>query len=219
MPGSNNSHLTILDVNHPRSRALQQRALHLHALWDHLDPDQQHNDELQQLHRDIQARMVTLLANGLDLEDHKDLEWQCALYGVYLHDETNRAGLEGISTLVQQTEEELREWVGTRIKLHRDSIYGLRDRMTDVAQRLNSLTDPDNGTMRRTRRNIRELQERVAALQDENEGFHALRDEMATMRRDIDEIRQQAGVQPHEGENPPQNQAPPMGHQDPIPPA
>jgi hypothetical protein len=219
MPGSNNSHLTILDVDHPRSRALQQRALHLNALWDRLDPDQQHNDELQQLHRDIQARMVTLLANGLNLEEHEDLERQCALYGAYLHDETNRAGLEGIRTLVQQTEEELKEWAGTRIKLHRDFIDGLRDRMTDVAQRLNSLTDPDNGTIRRTRRNIRELQERVAALQDENDGFHALRDEMATMRRDIDELRQQAGARPHEGEIPPQNQAPPMGHQDPIPPA
>jgi hypothetical protein len=91
MPRSNAS--TILNVDHPRSRALQQRVLHLNTLWDRLDLDQQHNDELQQLHRNIQARMVTLLANGLNLEDHEDLERQCALYGAYLHDETNSAGL------------------------------------------------------------------------------------------------------------------------------
>jgi hypothetical protein len=123
MPGSNAS--TIFDVDHPRSRALQQRVLHLNALWNRLDPDQQHNNELQQLHRDVQARMVTLLADGLKLGDHENLERQCALYGAYLYDETNRAGLEGIRTLVQQSEEELREWAGTRINIHRDFIDGL----------------------------------------------------------------------------------------------
>jgi hypothetical protein len=216
MPRSNAS--TILDVDHPRSRALQQRVIHLNALWDRLEPQQ--NDELQELHRDIQARMVTLLANGLNREDHEDLERQCGLYGAYLHDEATRAGVEEIRTLLQQSVEELREWAKVRVNLHRDFIDGLRDRMTDVAQRLNSLTDPDNGSMRRTRRNIRELQEQVAALQAENEGFHALRDEMATMRRDIDEARQQAGIRPPGGELPPpaEDPAPPMHHQDPAPP-
>jgi hypothetical protein len=92
--------------------------------------------------------------------------------------------------------------------------------MTDVAQRLNSLTNPDNGAMRRTRRNIRELQEQVAALQAENEGFHALRDEMATMRGNINEIRQHAGIRPPGEELPPpaEDPAPPMHHQDPAPP-
>jgi hypothetical protein len=214
MPRSNAS--TILDVDHPRSRALQQRVIHLNALWDRLDPQQ--NDELQELHRDVQARMVTLLANGLNRDDHEDLERQCGLYGAYLHDEATRAGLEEIRTVVQQSVGELREWADVRVNLHRDFIDGLRDRMTDVAQRLNSLTDPDTGTIRRFRRNIRDLQEQMAALRDENEGFHALRDEMATMRRDIDELRQQAGARPLEGEILPQNQAPPMGHQDPVPP-
>jgi hypothetical protein len=105
MPRSNAS--TILDVDHPRSRALQQRVIHLNALWDRLDPQQ--NDELQELHRDIQARMVTLLANGLNREDHEDLERQCGLYGAYLHDEATRAGVEEIRTLLQQSVEELRE--------------------------------------------------------------------------------------------------------------
>jgi polyhydroxyalkanoate synthesis regulator phasin len=162
--------------------------------------------------------MVTLLANSLNREDHEDIERQCGLYGAYLYDEATRAGEEEIRTLVQQSVGELREWANVRVNLHRDFIDGLRDRMTDVAQRLNSLTDPDTGTIRRFRRNIRDLQEQVAALQDENEGFHALRDEMATMQRDIDELRQQAGTQPHEGEILPQNQAPPMGYQDPVPP-
>jgi DNA repair exonuclease SbcCD ATPase subunit len=170
---------------HPRSRALQQRILQLNSIRDRLDLDQHQNDELQQLHHDVQAKMVTLLANGLNLEDHKELERKCGLYRAYLHDETTRAGLEEIRTLVQQTEGELREWAAARVNLHRDFIDGLRDRMTDVTQRLNSLTDPDNGTVRRFRRNIRDLQDQVADLRDENEGFHALRDEMATLRRDV----------------------------------
>jgi hypothetical protein len=53
MPGSNHSHHTVLDVDHPRSRALQQRILQLNTIWDRLDINQ--NDELQQLHDAIQA--------------------------------------------------------------------------------------------------------------------------------------------------------------------
>jgi hypothetical protein len=215
MPGSNLSHHTILDVDHPRSRALQQRILQLNTIWDRLNINQ--NDELQQLHDAIQVRMVTLLAHGLDREDHDDLDRQCGLYGAYLHEEANRVGFEEVRTLVRQTEGELRDWATVRVHLHRDFIDGLRDRMTDVTQRLNSLTDPDNGTIRRFRRNIRDLQDQVAQLRDENEGFHALRDEMATLRREIDELRQRVGAQPHQGEIP-QNEAPPMGHHEPVPP-
>jgi hypothetical protein len=61
----------------------------------------------------------------------------------------HRVGLEEVRFLVRRTDEELRTWASARINLNRDFIDSLRERMTDVTQRLDSLTDPDTGAMRR----------------------------------------------------------------------
>jgi chromosome segregation ATPase len=153
---------------------------------------------INRLHREVREGLEEIATRGLTLTEHEELDRKCDLWSTYLHDGVTKE----LQDQVNRAAAEIRTNTGihdARIDGNRDWIEILRARNTDLAQRLDSLTDPDHGTIRRHRRDIRKLEDRNNTLRDqidtlwaENELFHDLRDEMRTMRRDLDELRGQA---------------------------